>query len=168
MRSEIRVVLLGSHRRCCFLLPMLAGVLGRVLSTPSVVRAVAFVVPLVRKLKPHRCGVQHHSSFDIRLGLGLTAGAATLLGQSEDARCMPKRKERATVPAAPTAASSLASCQFRLHKRMSWHRMIHRHHTGCRSGNARCRGCYATKHFFQERRHYVARLRSFHHGSYRQ
>ena len=74
--------------------------LGGVLSAPSVVRAAAVVVPLISKLESHGSGVhQHRFTFDIRLGLGLAAGAAMLLGQSDGAECMPsKRKGRATVP----------------------------------------------------------------------
>ena len=92
-------MLLGRIGGAAFGRPMLGGVLGRVFSAPSVVRA-AVVVPLISKLEPHGSGRahQHRFTFDIRLGLGLAAGAAILVGQSEDAKCMPKRKGKATVP----------------------------------------------------------------------
>lgn len=106
-------MLLGRIGGAAFGRPMLGGVLGRVFSAPAVVRA-AVVVPLISKLEPHGSGVhQHRFTFDIRLGLGLAAGAAILVGQSEDAKCMPKRKEKATVPEVQleevTAAASAAS-----------------------------------------------------------
>ena len=61
-----------------------------------------------------------HFTFDVRLGLGLAAeSAAMLLGQSEDANCMPKRKERATVPEVQleeiTAASILSAPMAQAH-----------------------------------------------------
>ena len=101
-------MLLGRIGGATFCHPMLGGVLGRMLSAPAVVRAAAVVVPLVSKLEPHGSGV-HHFMFDVRLGLGLAAGAAMIVGQSEDAQCMPKRKERATVPEMQLEEATAAS-----------------------------------------------------------
>ena len=121
-------MLLGRIGGAAFGRPMLGGVLGRVFSAPSVVRA-AVVVPLISKLEPHGSGVhQHRFTFGIRLGLGLAAGAAILVGQSEDAKCMPKRKGKATVPdekcnwKKSLQLAQLASCQLRWPQRIRCHK----------------------------------------------
>ena len=76
----------------------IGSVLTSGLGAPALLRATSITVPSLANLQ---AGTTSRSHYDLRVALGLAAGAGALFSLPDAAECAPKRKAKAGVTAAP-------------------------------------------------------------------